>query len=120
MRDNDAEIADPPLNHVSLRGRLADVPVERPLPSGDILLTFRLTVPRPPGERVRVDSIDCVASAAGVRRILGRAQPGEELAIEGALRRRFWRSPGGPASRYAVDVQSVRRMRTRAIARTGS
>jgi hypothetical protein len=26
----------------------------------------------------------------------------------GSLHRRFWRTPSGPASRYAVDVDTVR------------
>jgi single-strand DNA-binding protein len=120
MPDTDADTAAEPVNHVTLRGRLADPPVERELPSGDILVTFRLTVPRPAGDRVRVDSIDCVASAAGVRRVLGRAAAGEELELEGSLRRRFWRSPNGPASRYAVEASAVRRTATRAGRRGGA
>lgn len=104
-----------PDNRVYLRGRLAGEPVERELPSGDVLLGFTLTVPRPPGERVRVDSLECVAVRPGLRRVLGRAAPGEELEIEGRLQRRFWRSPNGPASRYAVAVEVVRRTRATAL-----
>lgn len=95
-------------NQVFLRGRLADLPMVRELPSGDALMTFRLTVSRPPSERVRVDSLECVTTRTRVQRSLGRAAPGDLIEVTGTLRRRFWRSPSGPASRYSVDVASVR------------
>lgn len=104
---------DPPAadNCVFLRGRLADDPVVRELPSGDVLATFRLTVQRGPGGRVKVDSLECATRRARVRKTLTRAAPGDELEVRGSLQRRFWRSPVGPASRYAVDVESVRLLR---------
>ena len=105
------DTGDFPDNRVYLRGRLAGDPTERELPSGDVLLAFSLTVPRPPGEKVRVDSLECVAVRPGLRRIVGRASSGDELEIEGRLQRRFWRGPAGPASRYAVAVDAVRRVR---------
>ena len=101
---------DPPEadNCVFLRGRLADVPAVKDLPSGDTLATFRLTVNRPPAGRVKVDSLECATVRPRVRRTLLRAQPGDQLEIRGSLQRRFWRSPTGPASRYTVDVETVR------------
>lgn len=93
---------------VLLRGRLAAEPVVRVLPSGDELCSFRLVVDRPPGERVRVDSIDCAATAARVRRTLLRAAPGDVVELTGRLRRRFWRSAAGPASRYEVVADTAR------------
>lgn len=95
-------------NEVLLRGRLADAPVLRDMPSGDTLASFRLTVSRPPGERVRVDSLECTSSRARALTTLGRAQPGDWLEVRGRLHRRFWRSPSGPASRYAVDVTTIK------------
>ncbi len=95
-------------NYVFLRGRLAEEPVYRDLPSGDCLAVFRLTVTRPPGERARVDSIECATVRARVQKTLGRVLAGAELEVTGSLHRRFWRTPSGPASRYAVDVDSVR------------
>lgn len=95
-------------NHIYLRGRLAAEPVFRELPSADVLAVFRLTVPRPSGERVRVDSIECTTVRSRLHRTLERAVPGDELEVTGALHRRFWRSPAGPASRYAVDVETLR------------
>lgn len=99
-------------NCVFLRGRLADDPVIRDLPSGDVMATFRLTVARVPGGRVKVDSIDCASVRSRVRRTLGRAVPGDQLEIRGCLQRRFWRSESGPSSRYTVDVETVRLTRT--------
>jgi single-strand DNA-binding protein len=99
-------------NHVFLRGRLAGVPLYRELPSGDMLAVFRVTVPRPDGDRVRVDSIECAAVKTRVHKTLARANAGDAVEVVGSLHRRFWRTPSGPASRYAVDVDSVRLTRT--------
>jgi single-strand DNA-binding protein len=95
-------------NQVFLRGRLAATPVVRELPSGDELCSFRLTVPRAPGGRVRVDSLDCCTTRLRVRRTVERADPGDEFEVTGSLHRRFWRSPAGLASRYEFDVASAR------------
>ena len=96
-------------NSVFLRGRLAAEPTERVLPSGDELCLFRLTVPRPPGERIRVDSLDCAALKARARQTIARAAPGDELEVRGCLRGRFWRGGGGVlASRYEVLVTTAR------------
>jgi single-strand DNA-binding protein len=80
----------------------------RVLPSGDEMCSFRVTVRRPPGGRVRVDSVDCATMAPRVRRTLDRAEPGDEIEVTGSLHRRFWRSPAGLASRYEVEVQTAR------------
>ena len=96
------------INRIELQGRLADVAIERTLPSGDVITSFRLTVDRPKGERGRVDSIECATDRARVRRTLQRASPGDIVHVDGELRRRFWRSPSGPASRYEVRVHSAR------------
>jgi single-strand DNA-binding protein len=82
--------------------------VFRDLPSGDVLAVFRLTVARPPGERARVDSIECATVKSRVQKTLTRASAGDELEVMGSPHRRFWRTPSGPASRYAVDVDTVR------------
>jgi single-strand DNA-binding protein len=95
-------------NQVFLRGRLADAPVFRDLPSGDVLAVFRVTVARPPGDRARVDSIECATVKARAHKTLTRASAGDDMEVVGSLHRRFWRTPAGPASRYAVDVDTVR------------
>lgn len=103
-------------NEVFLRGRLADGAESRTLPSGDELCVFRMTVPRPPGERTRVDSIDCASSQARVRRSVLAAEPGQLLEIRGSLRRRFWRGGAGLASRYEVQVAAAKVIRRRSDA----
>jgi single-strand DNA-binding protein len=103
-------------NVVFLRGRLAAAPVTRALPSGDEIVSFRLTVDRPAAvndTRARVDSIDCATAAARVRRCVERAEPGECLEVHGALQRRFWRSGGNLGSRYEVVVASAKLSRRR-------
>ncbi|MGH8895017.1 MAG: single-stranded DNA-binding protein [Actinomycetes bacterium] len=108
-------------NEVRLVGRLAAEPVRRELPSGDVLVSFRLVVQRQTTTRgasaagstsrsPTVDAIDCAAWRKDVHRSLGRAAPGDVLEVEGALRRRFWRSAGGAASRSEVEVMRIRRV----------
>lgn len=100
-------------NQVRLTGTVADSPQLRVLPSGDEVVIVRLVVRRPPGARTRaptVDTFDCAAWRAGARRTVSGWAAGEHVAVEGALRRRFWRSPSGPASRYEVEVERGRRL----------
>ena len=106
-------------NEVRLVGRLAAVPVRRELPSGDVLVQFRLVVDRaappgrgrPAGRRTpRVDTLECAAWRKDVQRSLGGCLPGDIVEVLGALRRRFWRSPGGAASRSEVETVRLRRL----------
>lgn len=102
-------------NAVHLVGRLAAPPETRAMPSGDQAVTWRLVVDRlVPDRRGRVDTVACVAWAAGPRRAALRWQAGDVVEIDGALRRRFWRTPGGPVSRYEVEVGKARRRATAA------
>ena len=94
------------MNHCTFQGRLSTAAEERTLPSGDVIVTFRLIVPR--DEPGRVDTIDCQVQSAALRRRMLRMEPGTGLHIEGALRRRFWRSAHGPASRFEIAVTTVR------------
>jgi single-strand DNA-binding protein len=124
MRSNDASASVPAhVNDVHLLGVLAACEL-RALPSGDELLTFRLTVRRPAPSRARpardgaparraatVDAIDCVASGARVAKLVQECPVGEVLEITGSMQRRFWRSPAGPASTYQVEAVSARRVR---------
>lgn len=107
-------VVDEHVNQVSLRGRLSAAAEQRVLPSGDEVVTFRIVVDRSPGSgrsggRVTKDTIACVAWRADVRRRVLRLDGGDIVEVEGALRRRFWRSPQGVASRYEVEVDRLRR-----------
>lgn len=114
--DQPVQVAPAHRNSVRLVGRVSGVPVERELPSGDRLVTFRLVIERTaaagsarrPG--ARVDTIDCAAWGARVRRSALGWSPGEVVEVEGAMRRRFRRAPGGgPISRVEVEVLKARR-----------
>ncbi len=107
------------VNEVRLQGRLAQEPQLRELPSGDRLWTFRVVVGRAPrapqaagrGPRGSVDAIECAVWDARVRRSVERWHAGDVVAVEGALRRRFFRSGAGTASRVEIEVRSGRRLR---------
>lgn len=96
-----------PVNQVRLRGRLAAAAVERALPSGDVVATFRLVVDRPArsgsGSSARVDTLDCAVFTSTCRRRIARWHPGDVIEVEGSLRRRFFRTgaarPRGTRSR---------------------
>jgi single-strand DNA-binding protein len=118
--DTDGEVPAH-VNEVRLVGRLAITPVRKDLPSGDPLVSFRLVVERDPKARraaanggssrsPTVDTLDCSAWRRDVQRTLARAEPGEVLEISGAIRRRFWRTGTGAASRSEVEVLRVRRV----------
>lgn len=105
-------------NEVRLVGRVSGEPQERSLPSGDQLVSWRVVVDRAPSRRpapegVRVptiDTLDCVAWTAATRRTARGLQPGDVVEVNGALRKRYWRTGGGPASRTEVEAEGVRRL----------
>lgn len=116
--EDGAQVEEPARNVVVLVGRVSGVPEERELPSGDVLMSFRVVVARPTNQRARpsartptVDTVDCVAWSASARRAVRSLTDGDVVAVEGALRRRFWRAATGAASRTEVEASSVKRVR---------
>ncbi|MDX6287318.1 MAG: single-strand DNA-binding protein [Frankiales bacterium] len=114
-----AAIAEDPdyehCNEVHLVGRVGAAPTESVMPSGDVVLSLRLVVDRPAADRrsrrTSVDTLDCSAWKAGVRRSVSTWNAGDIVEIDGVLRRRFFRAAnGGSASRYDVEARSVRRL----------
>jgi single-strand DNA-binding protein len=105
-------------NELVLVGRLAAPAEERTLPSGDVLTSWRIVVDRPPVSQARsdgrrlptVDALDCVTWRRDVRRSVLTWAAGDTVELSGALRRRFWRSDRGPASRTEVEVTRARRL----------
>lgn len=105
------------VNEVRLVGRLSAPPKVRLLPSGDEVVQLRLVVDRPEQKQPRaqegrrpptIDTID-VACWSTRSRDRGLACSGMEvIEVTGALRRRFWRVPGGVASRYEVEAHRIR------------
>ena len=110
-----------PFNEVRLVGRMAAAPETREMPSGDLMSTFRVIVPRdersgsgsggPNGRKGGVDTIECVAWRATLRRTVNSWHEGDTVAVTGALRRRFWRGEAGAASRHEIEVSKATRVR---------
>ncbi|GAA4122291.1 hypothetical protein GCM10022415_26150 [Knoellia locipacati] len=100
------------VNSVELAGRVSGEPESRVLPSGDDLVTLRLVVARPAGGPV--DTIDLACWSRSARRSAARLTDGDHVHVTGALRRRFFRTPGGAASRYEVEVATLSRRRVSA------
>lgn len=97
------------VNEVVLTGRLSGGTQVRELPSGDELVTLRVVVTRGAGHVV--DAIDCACWTAVTRRAAQRLSEGDRVRVEGSLRRRFFRTPAGAASRYEVEVRRLVRDR---------
>ncbi|WP_130012382.1 single-stranded DNA-binding protein [Serinicoccus sediminis] len=108
-----------PANEVHLRGRVSGVPTERELPSGDVLVQLRVVVPRPrrrgrggaAGSAQRVDTIEVSCWTARTRAAALRLTDGVGVEVTGALRRRFFRTGAGAASRYDVEAAALRGVR---------
>lgn len=107
------------LNDVRLVGRLTGTPAVIELPSGDELVTFRISVPRssPSGANSagvttqRVDSVPCTAWSPRLRRSILTWRPGDLVEVAGAVRCRFYQAGGATRSRVEVEASSARIMR---------
>lgn len=106
-------------NEVRLIGRISGAPTVVDLPSGDALVTFRISVPRasgrsdpPAGARARrTDSVPCTAWAPRLRRSIATWRPGDLVEVTGAVRCRFYQAGGATRSRVEVEATSARIMR---------
>jgi single-strand DNA-binding protein len=115
--------AEPPatqaVNEVRLVGRVSQQPEERVLPSGDSVWSFRVVVPRPEGKagsRAQVDAVDCCVWSGRVRRSVASWRVDDVVEVNGSVRRRFFRTAQGAASRFEVEVTSGRLIRRAASA----
>jgi single-strand DNA-binding protein len=96
-------------NAVTLVARVTSEAEPFELPSGDTLMKFRVVVPRhKPVTKATVDTIDCVAFKPVVQRKAGNLAIGDVVEVTGALRRRFWKTGVGVASRMEVEVSNLR------------
>ena len=102
------------VNEVRLVGRISQPPQERVLPSGDTVWTFRVVVDRPARRsrsRQSVDALECAAWTSRARRSVANWSVDDVVEVNGALRRRFFRSGGAAASRVEVEMTSGRVIR---------
>lgn len=102
-------------NEVRLVGRVAAEPLVTVLPSGDQVITTRLIINRPlaligRGNRAGVDTVPCAAWSSTARKRVQIWHTGDIVEVNGALRRRFWRGPDGPRSRFEVEVSGAKRL----------
>ncbi len=109
------------VNEVRLVGRISGDPQTRELPSGTVLVGFRLVVARSPtpmtaGSRHSSDWVECAAWGGRVRAQARLWRHGDHVEVVGTLRRRFGGQRGW--SRLEVEVLSGRRVR-RATRSTG-
>ena len=102
-----AEEVDYSLNDVALRGWVTTIATERELPSGDLVVQFRIAITRPEGG---VDTIDLESWSAKTRRSALTLKDGEWVEIVGSIRRRFWKSQAGLASRWQVVTTEIKRL----------
>lgn len=98
-----------PVNQVALSGRVTSAPLERTLPSGDTILTFRVVVarertPMTAKSRQSSDWVDCVAWGGRAKRSVSRWRVGDVVRLEGALRRRYLRGDTAVSTRVEVEV----------------
>lgn len=109
------EAVVPTRNIVSLAGRVSSTPIERDLPSGDKVVTFRMVMAREQTAMTAKskqvsDWVDCAAWSGRVRRSVAAWRVDDRVEVEGALRRRFFRDAGGASSRVEVEVLTARRV----------
>jgi single-strand DNA-binding protein len=108
-----SSLASGHVNAVTLVGRVSAAPDLRDLPSGDRLVTLCIVVDRPPvrGSTKRaVDVIDVACWSKRTQRTAGSLGPDDAVRVEGALRRRFFATGGGRASRYEVEASRLARV----------
>lgn len=103
-------------NQVRLRGRISTGPTERELPSGSVVVAVRLSIPRETSpmtksSRQTVDWVDCSAWGAAQRRTASKWREGDEVEVDGALRRRSSRGAGGFMTRVEVEILGGRLVR---------
>lgn len=119
------------VNEVHLAGRVSGSPEEKTLPSGDVVVLFRLVVRRPAARRATssrtgakvaatesigkkgavVDTLDVACWSARPRKAALRLRDGDTAEVTGSLHRRFFRAGGAAASRYEVAAATVSKPR---------
>ncbi|USQ78141.1 single-stranded DNA-binding protein [Ornithinimicrobium faecis] len=129
------------VNSVHIVGRVSWGPEVRVLPSGDEVVQLRVVVPRAgrrganktapgkdnqgkgapdkgtqskvnQGKRAQVDAIEVACWSARTRAAAMRLSIDDYADLEGSLHRRFYAGGQGRVSRYEVEAQRLRRVRS--------
>lgn len=98
------------VNEVVLRGRVSGDPQARELPSGTVLVGFRVVLarertPMTASSKQVSDWVECSAWGARVRRQAESWRDGDQVEVRGALRRRYFKV--GQQSRTTVEVEML-------------
>jgi single-strand DNA-binding protein len=96
------------LNKVNLVGRISEPAKEKTLPSGDVLVEFRLIIER--DDREGVDTLDIATWPTQLKKRALKLEEDQWVGIKGVLRRRFWKTPAGVASRWQVEAREITRL----------
>ena len=96
------------LNKVNLVGRISESAKEKTLPSGDALVEFRLIIER--DDREGVDTLDIATWPAQLKKRALKLEEDQWVGVKGVLRRRFWKTPTGVASRWQVEAREITRL----------
>ena len=94
-------------NALVLCGRVSGESSQKTLPSGDIVVEFRIVIARE--DQSGVDTLEIGAWNARSRRTALSLKEKEWVEITGAIHRRFWRGAQGLASRWQVEASTIRR-----------
>lgn len=98
------------LNDVVLRGRVSGDPQSRELPSGSVLVGFRVVLarertPMTASSKQVSDWVECSAWGARVRKQASSWRDGDQVEVRGALRRRYFKV--AEQSRTSVEVEML-------------
>lgn len=101
------------VNEVLLVGRVTSIAGEKKLPSGDIVSEFRVVVERPAkaGKGGAIDTIDIAVWKSALRKKVSALKLDIWVEIKGSVRRRFWQSAAGVASRWQVEANEIRTLK---------
>jgi single-strand DNA-binding protein len=107
---DDVDQTQTSVNEVLLRGRVSGDPQERELPSGSLLVSFRVVVarrrtPMTAASKPSSDWVECTAWGTRVRRQASGWADGDRVEVRGALRRRYFRA--GDQARTSVEVEML-------------
>ena len=98
-----------PINEVYLVGRITSKTGEKKLPSGDLVSEFRMVIDR--GKKAgAIDTIDVAAWKASLRKRISAIEIDTWIEVKGSVRRRFWQSATGLASRWQVEATEITKL----------